>query len=256
VTDRTRMHVLAILAAMVGLVCVSPAQAEETVAQTEPAIVVELFTSQGCSSCPPADRLLKTYVARKGVVALSLPVDYWDYLGWKDTFGQPAFSQRQRGYAQMRGDNLVYTPQVVVNGLYHAVGSRRAAIDAQIARASKTLEGRRLALKVSLEGAQLSVARTDRPGAGPGRDVTVWLAMATKAGRVAIGRGENEGREVTYHHVVRELKKLGTWKGDAQNFTTGAAEMAAGIDGCVVLIQDGKNGPIVAAAELWGLQPS
>jgi hypothetical protein len=91
--------------------------------------VVELYTSQGCSSCPPADALLKAYAERKDVLALTLPVDYWDYLGWKDTLGSAKHSERQRNYARARGDGQVYTPQVVINGVAHAIGSSKSAID-------------------------------------------------------------------------------------------------------------------------------
>ena len=117
---RSLLTALTIAAAMIA----GPAFGDEVVEQKSAKLVLELFTSQGCSSCPPADKLLKSYVDRDDVVALSMPVDYWDYLGWKDTYAQSAFSERQRRYARTRGDNMVYTPQVVVSGLYHAVGSQ------------------------------------------------------------------------------------------------------------------------------------
>jgi len=101
-------------------------------AHAEPRAVVELFTSQGCSSCPPADRLLGELARDPAIVALSLPIDYWDYLGWKDTLANPDHTARQRGYARVRGDREVYTPQAVINGAVHVLGSDKAAIDAAI----------------------------------------------------------------------------------------------------------------------------
>src|SRR6266508_3656100 len=103
-------------------------------ARAEPRAVIELFTSQGCSSCPPADRLVGELARDPSIVAMSLPVDYWDYLGWKDTLANPRHTARQRGYARVRGDREVYTPQVVVNGAFHVIGSDKAAIEHVIAK--------------------------------------------------------------------------------------------------------------------------
>src|SRR5271167_2001384 len=104
------------------------------VARAEPRAVVELFTSQGCSSCPPADKLLGEFAADPSLVAVSVPIDYWDYLGWKDTLASPGHTARQRAYAHVRGDRQVYTPQIVVNGSVHVLGSDRAAVDKAIAQ--------------------------------------------------------------------------------------------------------------------------
>jgi hypothetical protein len=109
----------------------APAAAQDAV-QEKPRAVVELFTSQGCSSCPPADKLMTELSKDPGLIVLTLPVDYWDYLGWKDTLAQPAFTQRQRAYSAVRGDRQVYTPQAVINGASHAVGSEKAAINQAI----------------------------------------------------------------------------------------------------------------------------
>ena len=109
----------------------------DSFAQAEPRAVVELFTSQGCSSCPPADKLLGELTADRSLVAVSVPVDYWDYLGWKDTLADSRNSARQKAYAHARGDGQVYTPQVVVNGILHALGSDKAAIEVAIAASRK-----------------------------------------------------------------------------------------------------------------------
>ena len=125
------------------------AQAGASQAEFQPKTVLELFTSQGCSSCPAADALLKSYIQRPDVIALSLAVDYWDYLGWKDTLADPAFAKRQKYYSKMRGDGRIYTPQIVVNGLAHANGAHAAEIDHAIAKTSGKLAGERVAVKLS-----------------------------------------------------------------------------------------------------------
>ena len=112
----------------IAVVCLSSA-ASLSVAEAEPRGVIELFTSQGCSSCPPADKLVGEFALDPSLISISLPIDYWDYLGWKDTLAMPGHSARQRAYAHMRGDRDVYTPQVVVSGSMDALGSDRAAIE-------------------------------------------------------------------------------------------------------------------------------
>src|SRR3954464_14859031 len=117
----------------IAVVCLSSV-ASLSVAEAEPRGVIELFTSQGCSSCPPADKLVGELAADPSLVSISLPIDYWDYLGWKDTLADPRHAARQRAYSKLRGDREVYTPQVVVNGVLHALGSDRAAIEKAIAK--------------------------------------------------------------------------------------------------------------------------
>ena len=214
--------------------------------------VVELFTSQGCSSCPPADALLKRYVDRDDVIALSMPVDYWDYLGWKDTFARGQYSQRQRAYARARGDGQVYTPQVVVNGLAHAVGSRASEIENAIEVTNSHLaKGGRVPVSIHMEGSTLVVATGDAAAGAAVRSATIWLALVRKTGDVQIRRGENGGRHLRYFNIVRDLRKVGTWKGRAKTIrVAGVHSMAEGIDGCTVILQKGSDGPIIGAAEL------
>ena len=201
--------------------------------------VVELFTSQGCSNCPPADTLLKAYADRKDVIALTLPVDYWDYIGWKDTLADPRNTARQKAYAHARGDGRVYTPQAVVNGSLHALGSDKAAIEHAIAKSRKLGAMSLPPVSVSLAGGRLDVAVPD--GADEHAGAEVWLCGVRKAVTVAIGRGENRGREITYHNVLRRWVKLGDWNGKANSWRvplTGFQD--AGIDSVAVLIQSGK----------------
>jgi hypothetical protein len=217
-------------------------------ADAQPRATIELFTSQGCSSCPLADKLLGELASDASLVAISLPVDYWDYLGWKDTLADPRNSARQRAYAHVRGDGKVYTPQVVVNGSLHVLGSDRTAIEAAIARsagkhgamsaAPVTLafdDGR---VVVAVTGAPLDLAQADD---GKGGDAEVWLCGLAKAATVAIGRGENRGREITYHNVARRWVKLGDWTGKAGSWRVPMQKLDGdGIDTAAVLVQSGS----------------
>src|SRR6195952_115298 len=126
-------------------------------AHAEPRAVVELFTSQGCSSCPPADRIIGDLAKDPNVIALSMPIDYWDYLGWKDTLADSRFSARQKAYSQMRGDRKVYTPQVVVNGFAHVIGSDRAGIESAIGNTKKTDGVMSVPVTMTIAGKQITV---------------------------------------------------------------------------------------------------
>ena len=213
--------------------------------------VLELFTSQGCSSCPPADALAGKLIGRSGVILLSLPVDYWDYLGWKDTFAQHAFSERQRLYAQARGDGQVYTPQVVVNGMRHAVGSELDSIEAAIAATKTALRDKQVALKLVPEADGMTVEIGAAPVALGTANATVLLADYTSSADVTIRHGENGGHKFTYYHIVRKLISVGVWTGKAQTIHLSKAAMtAAGSNGCAVLLQSADQGPILAAAQI------
>jgi hypothetical protein len=211
--------------------------------------VLELFTSQGCSSCPPADALMRSYVSRKDVIALSFPVDYWDYLGWKDTLANPKFSARQRHYAKQRGDGRVYTPQMMVNGRTHVVGSSASAIDEAISGTAADLAASRIPVRMRTEGKRLVIETGEAPAGATTREATIWLLMVHRETEVKIERGENRGRVVTYYNVVRDLSPVGMWTGKPATIEL-AREVVAepGNELCVVLLQVGKAGPIVGAA--------
>lgn len=220
-------------------------------AGAEAPAVLELFTSQGCSSCPPADALLGELARRDGIIALTLPVDYWDYLGWKDTLASPANSERQRAYARVRGDRAVYTPQIVVNGLFHTTGHNDRAILAAVDRARRTLASEQVPLGVSFEGGSLHVRAGAAPAGTGHRDATLWLAFYSTAVTVEIGRGENAGRTVTYYNVAREMSPIGMWHGEPVDFELSKNDLKGrGYDGCAVLLQAGPAGPIIGAAML------
>jgi hypothetical protein len=211
--------------------------------------VVELFTSQGCSSCPAADALLGRLANRQDVVALSLPVDYWDYLGWKDTLASPKFSERQRAYAQTRGDGAIYTPQIVVNGLTHVNGSDEAQIVRAIEKTGKIVSAQRVPIRLSEEKGKLIIEAGAAPAGVTVKDATLWLAVISPKVEVPIGRGENQGKKVTYTNVVRELMPIGTWNGAPLTIHLDRQAIARpGTERCAVLLQQGHAGPIVGAA--------
>jgi hypothetical protein len=234
-----------------GLLIATLATLEADLARAgEPRAVLELFTSQGCSSCPPADKLLGELSADPSLVTLSVPIDYWDYLGWKDTLASSGHSARQRAYAHQRGDRQVYTPQVVVNGAAHALGSDRTAIERAIAQTGQKPGVMSLPILVSMGGSGLNVqidaAKTDHASG------EVWMCPLMKAVQVAIERGENHGRTITYHNVVRNWIKLGDWNGTSASWNVPLSEIEANEgDAAAVMVQEGthdKPGIILGAA--------
>jgi hypothetical protein len=225
----------------------------------EPKALLELFTSQGCSSCPPADKLLGEFANDPSLIVLSDPIDYWDYLGWKDTLAMPGHSARQRAYAHMRGDRDVYTPQVVVNGSMDALGSDRAAIEHTIAQTEEKPAVMSLPVLLSLGGSNLTVnvlAEGAEHASGE-----VWLCPLARAVTVEVGRGENHGRTITYHNVVRRWLKLGEWIGTDAVWSIPLSEIRGNdIDAAAVMVQEGtreKPGIILGAAYTqFGASPS
>lgn len=212
-------------------------------ASAEPRAVIELFTSQGCSSCPAADKLLGELSHDPSLVTMSLPVDYWDYLGWKDTLALHGHSDRQRAYAEVRGDREVYTPQVVVNGVVHVLGSDKAAIEKAIAQTRRNSAV--LALPVSMAVADGKVTVNVPAAKDDHRSGEVWLCPISTKVSVEVGRGENNGRTLTYHNVVRRWVKLGDWTGKAETFTLPLNDIVKGeytlkdIDRLDVVVQSG-----------------
>jgi hypothetical protein len=221
----------------------------------EPRAVVELFTSQGCSSCPPADRLMGQLAQDPSLVTLSLPVDYWDYLGWKDTLALHGNSNRQRDYAITRGDREVYTPQAVINGVVHALGSDKAAIENAIAHTRRSAAPLALSVKLTVADGKVTV---HVPAAeNEGRSGEVWLFPVTSKAQVKIGRGENRGRTLNYYNVVRRWVHLGDWNGKAEDFSIPLAKLPDAdfslkdVDHVAVIVQSGaaaKPGLVLGAA--------
>jgi len=209
-------------------------------AHADPRAVVELFTSQGCSSCPPADKIIGELAKDPNVIALSMPIDYWDYLGWKDTLADSRFSARQKAYSKMRGDRDVYTPQVVVNGTVHVIGSDREGIDDAIKDTAKSDGVMSVPVTMTLSGKQINVSvAASKAAAAQGE---IWICSVSKAIPISIGRGENRGREVTYYNVVRNLLKVGDWNGSSGSWTVPLENISRdGVDAAVVYVQDGNR---------------
>lgn len=190
--------------------------------------VVELFTSQGCSSCPPADRAFGSVTTQGGVLGLAWHVDYWDYLGWKDTFSLAQATSRQAAYG--KGS---YTPEIIVNGSQVISQSGSAS-------AISSALGSALPVNLSISGGKVNV------GAGTG-NASLVLVKFYRSKTVAIKRGENAGKNVTYHHPVIGSKRIGSWNGKATSVDLGG-ECGGGI-GCAVLLQQGV-GRILGAVTL------
>jgi hypothetical protein len=230
-----------LFSALAALLLAPAADADQP---TDQPVVVELFTSQGCSSCPPADAFLADLAARDDVIALSLHVDYWDYIGWTDTFGSPEHSARQRGYARATGHKMVYTPQVIVGGADQAVGTHRTEIidliDAHLARGPGDI-----ALEVTRAGDRVSL----RAVAARVRDraLIVQRVDLVPEAELHITRGENAGRNMRYVNVVTGIARLGSWDMTAPL----RLEITAPRQGLsVILLQEAGHGPIAAAARI------
>src|SRR5262245_22666929 len=199
---RSLAYLAVVVCASAATLTISHAQTR-TETRTETRAVVELFTSQGCSSCPAADRLLGELANDPTIVSMSLPIDYWDYLGWKDTLAEPRNTARQRAYSKLRTDRQVYTPQLVVHGSFHALGSDHAAIENMIAKSRQNTSALALPVSASVANGKLNASFT-----GDGRSGEVWVVGLAKSVTVAIGRGENKGKTITYHNVTRSWNKL------------------------------------------------
>lgn len=245
-------------------------------------VVVELFTSQGCNSCPPADFFLGKLAQRPDVLAVTLPVTYWDMLGWKDSLANEANTRRQKEYAAAMGHGGVYTPQIIVDGVQDVVGSRTVSVEAAIEARSQAIEaGMAIADVHNAEGtaAATRIASGYEPAAAPPpshhgdplvpvalnengqelhinigavegqQNATVWLLHLRSAVTVAIKAGENEGRSVTYHNVVGDIRAVGIWKGSSLSLTLPRSAMA-GLphDAVAVLVQHGGYGHVIGAS--------
>ena len=241
-----RMSFRAVFSGLALAVCVLASLAPAEAAGKRP-VVVELFTSQGCDSCPPADALLSQLAStRHDVLALSLPVTYWDMLGWKDTLASEANTRRQKAYSDSMKRGGVYTPQAIVDGLDDLVGSREPAIDAAIAAREADMDAVPIALSATPQEIRVVI------GAGRGaQDATIWLFHILSKSTVAIGGGENGGQKITYRNVVRDVRAVGMWKGQQVTLDLPRAEMTSPPhDAIAIVVQQGGYGRIVGAATL------
>lgn len=215
-------------------------------ADDAPPVVVELFTSQGCNSCPPADQVMGDLAARDGVIALSWHVDYWDYIGWRDTFALPEAAERQRNYVDRAGGRYVYTPQMIVGGTRSVRAISGSAVSEAV-DAAPTAPVR--IATASLGGGRFAVqaAAADLPG-----KTSVWLVTFDNRHDVAVQRGENAGRTLSYFNVVRQVSRLATWTGEQPLDLVVDMKQAwqDGHDGCAVIVQTEGFGPVLGAARI------
>ncbi len=208
-------------------------------------VAVELFTSQGCSSCPPADAVLVKLAAQSDVVAISRPVTYWDALGWKDTLARPENTALQQDYANLKlPGSGVFTPEMVVQGQTGFVGGEEARIRGEIVRLSRMPEP------------LLSISMRDDGGrtvriSGQGSGATLWMVALRRTARVQIGRGENGGRSIDYANVAVRDILIGGWHGGDETYQlSGGGFRLAGVDRYALLVRQGRTGPILAARYL------
>ncbi len=207
-------------------------------------VVVELFTSQGCSSCPPADELLGQLAERDGVIALALHVDYWDYIGWADTFASPAFTQRQHGYGYAANSTVVYTPQMVVGGVDRVIGNRPMEVANIVAAHSALPSPVTIEADATAEGWQV---RATWAGEAPAPEMVVQVVTYSPIEEVEITRGENAGLTMQYYNVVRSWQVVAEWSGAApfEALIAPSSDMPH-----VVIVQSDGYGEIFGAAEL------
>ena len=234
---------------LLAALALAPLALGSLAARADSPTVVELFTSQGCYSCPPAERFLGELADRDDILALEFHVDYWDNLvygsagKWKDPYSSPAFTARQRDYnVQIRRRTGVYTPQMVVDGRFEAVGSREGAVESAIEDA-RARAGGRVAVAALPSGRGLTVSLTG----GPDRAGGVWLVSFLRREATRVLRGENHGKVLVNHNIVTGMRRIGEWTGTDK--TIAVASVANDDErGCAVLVQAGAAGPILGAA--------
>lgn len=235
---KTHMRNIAAAGLMVWSLMAGTASAQSA----QNAVVVELFTSQGCSSCPPADALLAEMGERDDVIPLALHVDYWDYIGWKDRFADARFSKRQKAYARAGGWRRIYTPQMIVNGEISVVGSKPMKVAMALRDAAATPSD--VALEIVRNGNKIKVMAQAKGYAGAH---DIHLVRYVPQQKVRIERGENAGHLLTYTHIVRDWTRVAKWDGQGRFERSFAV---SGSEPVVVLVQKARHGAISAAARL------
>lgn len=224
------------------------AQSETENKQSQDLVVVELFTSQGCNLCPPADKILAEFSRQDNILALSYSVDYWNYLGWKDTLAMAGCTSRQKSYNLTLGKNGVYTPQMIIQGTHDVIGSRRDLARDRIARArgASRLQGLDITFILSGDMFELSLRaqKTKEPA-------TIWIMGYDFEKTVAIKMGELAGQVRSYRNVVQAIKRVGSWRGQEVKLTLSMKDIGEGAyDAYALLVQDGETGPILAARKI------
>ncbi|MBX4958904.1 DUF1223 domain-containing protein [Rhizobium lentis] len=226
-----------------GVALAGPLHAEDGT----PKGVVELFTSQGCSSCPPADAAFRKLVNQGNVIALAYHVDYWNYLGWADTLSSKENTERQYGYARTMGRSNVYTPQAIVNGRGHLAGSDLNGINSRIDSDSSDGNGLTIPISAAMRGDELEI----KIGAGQGK-ANVVMVYFDKEKTIEVEKGENSGKKISYLHSVTNVETVGMWDGKATSLTLPASVLQRPqLEGCAILLQaataDGDPAAILGA---------
>ncbi|MGO7590455.1 DUF1223 domain-containing protein [Rhizobium leguminosarum] len=226
-----------------GIVLSGPLQAEDGT----PKGVVELFTAQGCSSCPPADAAFRKLVNQGDVIALAYHVDYWNYLGWADTLSSKENTERQYGYARTMGRSNVYTPQAIVNGRGHLAGADLNGINSKIDTFSSEGNGLTVPISAAMRGDELEI----KIGAGQGK-ANVVMVYFDKEKTIDVEKGENRGQKISYLHSVTNVETVGMWDGKATSLTLPASVLQRPqLEGCAILLQsataDGDPAAILGA---------
>ena len=209
--------------------------------------LVELFTSQGCSSCPPSDAYLGSLARRQDIVALSFHVDYWDYIGWKDAFATRTTTDRQRAYARVLKQRYVYTPEMVVEGIGHDTGRERAGIERLLTQAQRHPTARATPELSRTAGGALTVKLAAFPLDGQPADIT--LALYDRRHSTPVASGENQGRMLDNFNIVRRLEVLSRWDGSAATWTVEDARLQPGL-GAAVIVQHADHGPVIGCNKL------
>jgi hypothetical protein len=229
---------------IIGFVALAAGLSAPAAAQEPTPVVIELYTSQGCNSCPPADALFGELARQPGIIALGFHVDYWNYLGWHDPYSNKKFTYRQKEYAMSFRQTGVYTPQIVIQGNRGEVGSDRKTVLQAIADARKGKSSATVLLE-KLGGNRLKATVS---AAAEAKGTDIYLALFDRRQSTKILRGENEGKTLSNFHVVREWRKLGQYEGEKAEFAiTAASEKGEKRTGAAVIVQKGKAGPILGA---------
>ncbi len=250
---KSYLHLLVGACALVAAGALHSSMASPTAPTSEP-VLAELFTSQGCSSCPPADQIWSDLQKRQDLVAISFNIDYWDYIGWKDTLAHRENTLRQQAYAKAMSSRQVYTPQVIIDGVQDAVGNEKkellASLDARVAQT----RGKRLPIRLSQAG---NIIQIHVPAGTTAEPATVWIAHTSSVRKVTITRGENSGRTMVYSNVVRDLASAGTWNGQALTLQVPVQPRDKGevTDGVAAWVQLGSHGQVLGAAQIRTAAP-
>ena len=228
------------------------AQSETENKKNQNLVVVELFTSQGCNLSPPADKILKEFSQQENILALSYSVDYWNYLGWKDTLAMADCTNRQKSYNVSLGKNGVYTPQMIIQGIHDVIGSRRDLARDRVDQARQQAKGLGLDMSFEMVGHRIELElEASDAGRSLEKPATLWIIGYDFEKTVAIKMGELAGQVRSYRNVVQAIKRVGSWRGEEIKLTLSMKDIGKGTyDAYALLVQDGETGPILAARKI------